>query len=99
MVRQGVCCHSAWICIQPDRSRPDTIPVLGYVDDLVLVPVGISLALIMVPKMNLDECTQKAREAAAKGKATNWVAGGVIIAICTLCIALVVAALTRLVKT
>jgi hypothetical protein len=53
----------------------------------------------MVPKMNLDECTQKAREAAAKGKATNWVAGGVIIVIWTLCIALVVAALTRLVKT
>ena len=78
---------------------PDCIPVLGCLDELVLVPVGISLALLMVPKVNLDECRQKAREATAKGKATNWVAGGVIIVIWILRIALVVAALTRLVTT
>ncbi len=29
---------------------PDFIPVLGYLDDVILVPLGISLALKMIPK-------------------------------------------------
>jgi hypothetical protein len=28
---------------------PDFIPILGYLDDLVLVPLGIRLALKMIP--------------------------------------------------
>jgi len=77
---------------------PDFIPVLGYLDDLVLVPAGIALALKMVPETIMDECRQEAREVMAKGKPTNWVAAGVITVIWVLCIALVVVALGRLVK-
>ncbi len=29
---------------------PDFIPILGYLDDLVLVPLGISLAIKMIPQ-------------------------------------------------
>jgi uncharacterized membrane protein YkvA (DUF1232 family) len=46
---------------------PDAIPVLGYVDDLVLVPLGIALALRMVPSAVLDECRPKAAEALGDG--------------------------------
>lgn len=34
---------------------PDFIPILGYLDDLILVPLGISLALKLVPDYIIDE--------------------------------------------
>ncbi len=39
---------------------PDFIPVLGYLDDLVLIPIGVALALRMIPAEVMDEC--RARE-------------------------------------
>lgn len=41
---------------------PDPIPVLGYLDHLILVPLGISLAIRLIPLSVLDECRVKARE-------------------------------------
>ena len=60
---------------------PDFIPILGYLDDLVLVPLGIILVLKMIPPSVLEECRQKAEEAIGEGKPTNWLAAGVIVAI------------------
>ncbi len=40
---------------------PDPIPVLGYLDDLVLIPLGIALAVRMVPSDVLAECREEAR--------------------------------------
>jgi uncharacterized membrane protein YkvA (DUF1232 family) len=74
---------------------PDFIPVLGYLDDLVLVPLGIALALKMIPEPVLVECREQARAAMARGKPTNRFAAGVIIAIWLLLAALAVALLVR----
>lgn len=60
---------------------PDFIPVLGYLDDLVLVPIGIALVVKMIPESVLIECRQKAQEMMAKDKPTNWAAGAIIILI------------------
>ena len=35
---------------------PDFIPILGYLDDLVLIPLGILLAIKMIPKNVWEEC-------------------------------------------
>ncbi len=59
---------------------PDPIPVLGYLDDLVLVPVGVALALKMIPENVMSECRDKAEVAMAEGKPTNWKAAAVIVA-------------------
>jgi len=56
---------------------PDVIPVLGYVDDLIVVPLGIALAIRMIPPHVLAECREKARE--AKNRPVNRVAAGVIV--------------------
>ena len=40
---------------------PDFIPVLGYLDDLILVPLGISAAIKMIPPDVLAECRAKAQ--------------------------------------
>src|SRR3712207_172937 len=39
---------------------PDPIPVLGYLDDLVLIPLGVYLAVRMIPPHVLAECRLKA---------------------------------------
>ena len=48
---------------------PDPIPVLGYLDDLILVPLGIALAVRMIPPDVLAERRAEARAAAAGPKA------------------------------
>ena len=60
---------------------PDPIPVLGYLDDLVLVPLGVTLALRMIPAEVLAECQLKSREVMRHGKPVNKLAAAVIIAI------------------
>jgi len=60
---------------------PDFIPVLGYLDDLVIVPLGLSLALRMIPGPVLEECRQKARERLGQGRPRSRLAAGVIILI------------------
>jgi len=39
---------------------PDFIPVLGYLDDLAIVPLGVLLALKMIPAQVMAECRAKA---------------------------------------
>jgi uncharacterized membrane protein YkvA (DUF1232 family) len=60
---------------------PDAIPILGYLDDLILVPLGIILVLKMIPPAVLAECREKAEAAMGEGKPTNWIAAVVIVAI------------------
>ncbi|HEV8369466.1 MAG TPA: YkvA family protein [Pyrinomonadaceae bacterium] len=76
---------------------PDFVPVLGYLDDLVLVPLGIALVLKMIPKEVMAECREKAQAVMAQGKPTNWVAAGVIIAVWFLLAALFVVLVIRIV--
>jgi uncharacterized membrane protein YkvA (DUF1232 family) len=59
---------------------PDPIPILGYLDDLVLIPLGIALAIRMIPAPVLAECREKARQV-AKEKPTNRVAAVVIVVV------------------
>lgn len=60
---------------------PDGIPILGYLDDLVLVPAGIALALRLIPPDVMAECRSQAQARLAGGRPTNWPAAVVIIAI------------------
>ncbi|MGH9966801.1 MAG: YkvA family protein [Pyrinomonadaceae bacterium] len=56
---------------------PDFIPILGYLDDLLLIPLGISLVLKMIPKQVMVESRAKAQEVMNAGKPTNWIAAAV----------------------
>ncbi len=58
---------------------PDPIPVLGYLDDLVIIPLGVALALKMIPADVLAECRDQARELVKQGKPVNKVAAVVIV--------------------
>ncbi len=60
---------------------PDFVPVLGYLDDLILIPLGLAIAVKLMPADVMAECRAQAVEIMAAGKPTNWVAGAVIVGI------------------
>jgi uncharacterized membrane protein YkvA (DUF1232 family) len=74
---------------------PDFIPILGYLDDLVVTPLGVALALKMIPQDVLAECRAEAQATTGQDKPTNWVAAAVIIAIWLLVTALVITIVLR----
>jgi uncharacterized membrane protein YkvA (DUF1232 family) len=69
---------------------PDFVPVLGYLDDLILIPMGIALAIKLIPHSVLAECRTRAQEAIRNGKPVSRIAGTVIVVVwlvlATLCI-------------
>ncbi len=67
--------------LSPIDLIPDFIPVLGYVDELILLPVGIAAVRKMIPTVVLDECRLKAKEASIQGGGKGWVVAGAIIAV------------------
>jgi uncharacterized membrane protein YkvA (DUF1232 family) len=50
---------------------PDFIPVLGYLDDLVLIPLGVVLSIRMIPPVVMAEYRDKAQEAMRQGRPVN----------------------------
>lgn len=67
--------------LSPIDLIPDFVPVLGYLDDLVLIPIGITLAIRLVPDYVLTECRARAQETMQNGKPVSRVAGEAIIVI------------------
>lgn len=74
---------------------PDPIPLLGYLDDMILVPLGAALAVKMIPPDVLTESREKTKEVMSEGKPTNWAAAAVIIAIWLLLAAMAVLLIVR----
>lgn len=67
---------------------PDFVPVLGLLDDLILVPIGIAIAIRMIPPAVLTECRVRAQAMMADEKPSSRVAAIVIIGIWVLVAAL-----------
>ena len=60
---------------------PDFIPVLGYVDDAILLPLGIALAIRLIPKEVMANSRGKAQIwlEERKGKPRNWTVAVLIV--------------------
>ena len=58
---------------------PDFIPVLGYLDDLVLIPLGVVAVRAMIPPAVLADCRERA--SGMEGKPRNWLAAAIIVAV------------------
>lgn len=58
---------------------PDFVPILGYLDDLVLLPLFIALAIKLVPNPVLKECRERSRRTFQNGKPVSRSAGAVIV--------------------
>jgi|SRR5262245_36967879 len=67
--------------LSPIDLIPDFVPILGYLDDLILLPMGIALAIKMIPEPVLTECRMRAQEHISAGKPVSRIAGAVIVVI------------------
>jgi uncharacterized membrane protein YkvA (DUF1232 family) len=67
--------------LSPIDLIPDFIPVVGYLDDLIIIPAGIALLIKMIPEEVLEECREKARFQSMSQKRRNWIAPTVIVLI------------------
>ncbi|HEY4383683.1 MAG TPA: DUF1232 domain-containing protein [Ktedonobacteraceae bacterium] len=68
---------------------PDFIPVLGLLDDLILLPAGILLAIKLIPPVVLQESRAQAEVLLAKEKPTNWGGAVAIVLIWLLCCSII----------
>jgi uncharacterized membrane protein YkvA (DUF1232 family) len=75
---------------------PDPIPLLGYLDDLVLIPLGVTLAIKMIPTPVLAECREKARRE-IKERPANRTAAVVIVVLWLSLAALAIVLMTRVI--
>lgn len=67
--------------LSPIDLIPDFIPVLGFVDDAILLPVLIWLSLKLIPQKVIALCREEAEKVFAGGRPRNYIAGGIIILI------------------
>jgi uncharacterized membrane protein YkvA (DUF1232 family) len=65
--------------LSPIDLIPDFVPILGYLDDLLLVPLGLALAIKLIPAEVMVECRERARE--ISDRPTNRWAAVAIVAI------------------
>lgn len=85
-----------WVAIvvsyafNPIDLIPDFIPVLGYLDDLVLIPLGVLLAIKLIPAPVMTECREQAQRELTEGKPINWLAAVVIVCLWLLSVTFVI---------
>lgn len=60
---------------------PDFIPVLGYLDDLVIIPAGITVALKMIPPDVMADSRKQAETQLQEGKSLGWAGAAIIVLI------------------
>jgi uncharacterized membrane protein YkvA (DUF1232 family) len=65
--------------VSPVDLIPDFIPVLGLIDDLLLLPLGIAICIRLIPPAVLADCRERARESAERP--TSRAAAVVVVAI------------------
>jgi len=68
---------------------PDFLPVVGYLDDLIIVPAGLLLVIRLIPPEIMAEHREAARIACLQRK-PNWIAAGVVVGIWMLVLALAI---------
>lgn len=73
--------------LSPLDLIPDFVPVLGYLDDLVIVPLGILLVVALIPAALMAEFRAQAATLAAKPRSTTaavvivliWIAAMILV--------------------
>jgi uncharacterized membrane protein YkvA (DUF1232 family) len=67
--------------LSPVDLIPDFIPVLGYLDDLILIPLGVLAVRAMIGADVMDECRRRAREVLGERKPTSRVGLALVVGV------------------
>lgn len=87
---KGLALLVAGYAVSPIDLIPDFIPVIGLLDDLIIVPAGIMLVVSLIP----EEMMREHRETAAQatGRPVSRITAGVFVLIWVICATLLVRA-------
>lgn len=59
--------------LSPIDLIPDFIPILGYLDDLIILPLLIYISIKLIPEEIMKECEEKSKYLCNEGKPKNWI--------------------------
>lgn len=82
--------------LSPIDLIPDFIPVLGYLDDLIIVPLLISLSIKSIPAQVMLKARQKAETEPLSLK-KNWLTGAVFLLIWGIVLFVIIRSIVQLV--
>lgn len=81
--------------LSPIDLIPDFIPILGYLDDLLILPVLVWIALKLIPKDVMAECRAQAQDMWVGGRPKKWVYALPIVIIWVALVAVILRAVAR----
>jgi uncharacterized membrane protein YkvA (DUF1232 family) len=58
--------------LSPIDLIPDFVPILGYLDDVILLPLLAALAIRLIPPKVFDECRKESEGLWTGGKPKKW---------------------------
>ncbi len=76
--------------LSPIDLIPDFVPVLGYLDDLLLLPLGIVVAVRLIPAAVMAEARARARQAGPLPARWRWIGGLIVVVVWAGAVALVI---------
>ena len=82
--------------LSPIDLIPDFIPVLGYLDDIILLPALVALTVKLIPAEILAECRNESENMWKDGKPKKWYYAVPIVVIWAIIIIAVIKMLFRL---
>ncbi|MCQ2592922.1 MAG: DUF1232 domain-containing protein [Treponema sp.] len=81
--------------LSPIDLIPDFIPIIGYLDDLILLPILVTWTIKLIPKEIMEECRTKSEGLWENGKPKKWYYALPIIIFWLLIVALVLKAILK----
>jgi len=67
--------------LSPIDLIPDFVPLVGYLDDLILVPLGLSLAIRLIPAALLEEHRAAAAQRFSEPRPRSWGGAAIVLTI------------------
>lgn len=83
---KALACAVVAYAVSPFDLIPDPIPVIGYLDDVVIVPLGILAVRRLIPLHVLDECRRRAVDGVQVAPGLKWTGGIIISVLWLMCI-------------
>lgn len=78
---KAVCACTVGYALSPIDLIPDFIPVIGYLDDLIIVPAGLALAISLIPEDVMRDCRAQVEKRMNRKGPRNYFAAVIITAI------------------